>query len=216
LEVSDRQSSAESESGLQASAAYEQCERCAAPVERAQRYCVECGAHRRHVPDPTARYLATGAARARTVSAAVRRPGRGRQRSHGLGVALALAVIPLAVGLGVLVGRAATSGDSTLMAALRAQKPEVITTAAGAGTAATPAATSLTSTRGRRRAARASAGAGKVLSTSAFGAAHQITGSKPNAAQLAAGAQVVRHIQQTQGKSYVNAQRGLPDQISVP
>ena len=43
-------------------------------------------------------------------------------------MALALAMVPVAVGLGVLVGRASTSGDSKLIAALRAQKPEVITT----------------------------------------------------------------------------------------
>ena len=48
-----------------------------------------------------------------------------------MGLAIALAAIPLAVGLGVLVGRASTSGDDKLIAALRAQKPEVITTGGG-------------------------------------------------------------------------------------
>jgi hypothetical protein len=61
------------------------------------------------------------------------------RRSYSLGLALALAVIPLAVGLGVLVGRASNSGDDKLIAALRAQKPEVIAT--GGGTAAAAAAT---------------------------------------------------------------------------
>ena len=59
-------------------------------------------------------------------------------------------------------------------------------------------------------------GGGRVLATSVYGTAHQIAGSRPTSSQLAAGSHVVQHIQQTQGKSYVNAQRGLPDQISIP
>jgi len=37
--------------------AYETCEQCAAPVESAQRYCVNCGTRRRHVDDPAARFM---------------------------------------------------------------------------------------------------------------------------------------------------------------
>jgi hypothetical protein len=65
-------------------------------------------------------------------------------------------------------------------------------------------------------ASASAAGGGQALSHTGFGTAHQIAGSKPTSSQLAAGSQVVHHIQQTQGKSYVNAQRGLPDQISIP
>jgi hypothetical protein len=287
-------------------AVYEQCEHCGAPVDQAQRYCVSCGAHRRHVHDPAARYLTAVSASARAGHRAAGAVGRGR-RPLGLAMALLLAVVPLAVGLGVLVGRASTSGDQQLIAALRSQKPEIITAGGGvAGSSTTPVSTSAltsdfplqsgyavelstlpasgtdqASVTSAERAARAKgashvglitqhdfhvtpspppgayviysgaygskaladqalaklghrfpgakvirvqasgtsgspAGGGKVLTQSVYGTAHQIAGSTPNAAQLATGRQLVQQIQQTQGKSYVNAQRGLPDQISIP
>ncbi len=204
--------STQGQSGQQGQPAYEQCDHCGAPVDQGQRYCVECGAHRRHVHDPAARYLATATARTRTGSGAIRSPAARRRRSYPLGVALAIAAIPLAAGLGLLVGRGSNNGDGKLIGALRAQRPEIITASAGAAPASVGA--SVTRVRGRRNGAAAASG--KVLSKTAFGTAHQIVGSKPTTAQLATGAQVVRHIQQTEGKSYVSAQRGLPDQISVP
>jgi hypothetical protein len=291
---------------------YEQCEQCGAAVDRAQRYCVSCGTRRRHVRDPAARYLSSATSRSRASAATVvRRSGATRRdrRSPGLGLALALAVIPLAVGLGVLVGRASTGGDDKLIAALRAQKPEVITTGGGAAaTAATAAGTSssrsvatLTSSfplqsgyavqlqtlpasssasavtkaehadaaKGaphtglilqrdfrvtpsppsgayvvysgayktqadaatalaklhhqfpaakvvRVQPAASAATSGKVLAKTNYGAAHEVAGFKPGQAQLNAGAKAVQKIQQGAGKGYVDSQRGLPDQISVP
>lgn len=290
---------------------YEQCERCGAAVDRTQRYCVSCGTRRRHVPDPAARYLSATTSRSRAASSTVAKSGATRRdrRSPGLGLALALALFPLAVGLGVLVGRASTSGDDKLIAALRAQKPEVITTGGGgAATAATTASGSsskavaaLTSnfplqsgyavqlqtlsasssssavtkaehaatTKGARHtglilqrdfrvtpappsgayviysgayktqadataalaklhqkfpAAKvirvqpvaASATSGKVLAKTGYGSAHEVDGFKPGQAQLNAGAKAVQKIQQGAGKGYVDSQRGLPDQISVP
>jgi hypothetical protein len=217
------------------------------------------------------------------------------------------------VGLGVLVGRASTSGDAKLIAALRAQKPEVITTGGTNGTVNAGPSTSASSStavpvvaltssfplqsgyavqlqtlsaRSSRSAVRktehddaakgaphtglilqkdfrvtpapptgdvviysgvyqtkvaatralaklhkrfpvatviqvqpvtgSAAPSGKVLTKTQYGSAHQITGFKPTQSQLSAGAQAVAKIQQQAGKSYVNSQRGLPDQISVP
>lgn len=123
---------------------YKQCDACGALLDRSQRYCVVCGAHQRHVHDPAAQYLAkVTAARPRQTT-----PTDGRRRSSrspGLGTALVLAIIPLAVGLGVLVGRASNSGDAKLIAALRAQKPEVITSAGAGSAAAGPVASASTS-----------------------------------------------------------------------
>jgi hypothetical protein len=292
---------------------YERCEHCGSAVDRTQRYCVGCGTRRRHVRDPAARYLSAATSRSRATSTAVARgtgaTRRGR-RSPGLGLALVLAVIPLAVGLGVLVGRASTSGDDKLIAALRAQKPQVITT--GGGTAATAStiprssssqsvatlttnfplqsgyavelqtvsakssasavtkAENAAATKGaphtgvilqrdfrvtpappsgasviysgayktQAAAAKAlaklhrqfpaakvirvqpvassAASTGKVLAKTSYGSAHEVTGFKPGQAQLNAGAKAVTKIQQGAGKGYVDSQRGLPDQISVP
>src|SRR5579875_1393713 len=85
-----------------APAAHEQCEQCGAPVEALQRYCVVCGAHRAHAPDPAARFMAAATSRARTEARrAPARTGGGvapRRRGAGLGTALVVALIPLGVG----------------------------------------------------------------------------------------------------------------------
>ena len=320
MDVSDITRPVGPATGEQQAHLYPDCEQCGAPVEKTQRYCVVCGTHRRHVSDPAARYLAAATSKARTGAAAPRSRGTAAKRSHGLGTALVLAVIPLAVGLGVLVGRASNNGDDKLIAALRAQQPEIITTGGGTGggtavAAAAPAATTTTSTvatlkstfplpsgysielqtlaaqgtnsatvtsaehaaEGKGAAsvgliapsdftitpappagayvlysgayssraaagqalaklghqfpkaiviqvkavgadarAGASANAGKVLSKTQYGAAHQVTGFQATSSQLAQGQQVVNRVQQESGKSYINSQRGLPDQISVP
>jgi hypothetical protein len=126
---------------------YEQCETCAAPLDDNQRYCVVCGTRHKLAVDPAARLLATATSRARSASAtapAAGRPAARRRRSPGLGTAVVLAVIPLAVGVGVVVGRSGNGADSKLIAALRAQKPEVVTVGGGAATG-TPVADSTAS-----------------------------------------------------------------------
>ena len=102
---------------------FEQCDQCGAAVDRTQRYCVNCGTRRRHVHDPAARHLSRVTAGARAAARqSTARPTR-RPGTVGLGTAVALAVIPLAVGLGVLIGRASTNGDQKLLAELRAPAP---------------------------------------------------------------------------------------------
>jgi hypothetical protein len=279
---------------------YEPCEQCGAPLDHAQRYCVMCGNHRRHVRDPAARYLAGSKGR----------PGAGaapsghapRRRSSTLGTALVIAVIPLAIGLGVLVGRSSNNGDGKLIAALRNQQPEVVTTSGGTGSGAASAAsastltstfplssgyavelqtlpatgTTASSVTSAEASARsdgatsvglilqsdfkvtptppagayviyagsfkaqsdatkelsklhkkfpkatvihvqpASSGEGKVLSKTQYGTAHQVTGFHATKADLAQGAKAVQQVQKEIGKNFVQSQRGLPDQISVP
>src|ERR1700743_493569 len=91
-------------------AAFTQCEECGVPVDHDQRYCVNCGAHRRHVTDPAARYFTAATARARS-SARVASPSAAAspRRSSGLAAAALLAVIPVAVAVGVAVGITASS-----------------------------------------------------------------------------------------------------------
>jgi hypothetical protein len=62
----------------------------------------------------------------------------------------------------------------------------------------------------------ATAGAGKVLTSSSYGSAQQVTGFKPTSSQVAAGGQIVNRISKESNGSYVNGQNGLPDAISVP
>jgi hypothetical protein len=120
----------------------ETCEHCDVPVEATQRYCVVCGTRRRHVHDPAARFISQATARSR---AAARPAGtastRSRRRGPGLGAALALAVIPAAVGVGVIVGRGSVNTDGKLLAALRAQKPEVVNVGGGSADASAASTT---------------------------------------------------------------------------
>ncbi len=56
----------------------------------------------------------------------------------------------------------------------------------------------------------------KVLSTTKYGSAHEVSGFKPTASQLAAGAQEVNKVSKEINGNYVKSQQGLPDAISVP
>lgn len=89
---------------------YVRCAACGAGVERAQRYCVECGAHRANAPDPVARYLAQTSSASR--AAARRSSTRGRS-AVGLGSLLLVALVPLALALGILIGHSSTATSTT-------------------------------------------------------------------------------------------------------
>ena len=146
MSVTDSEQTLEAPAVTQPSIEYETCEQCQAPVDVHQRYCVECGTHRRHVYDPAARFLSDATSRSRSAARAARGPVGPKRRSPGLALALVLAAIPLAVAAGVLVGGRGDDSNSKLLAALRAQKPTVVNVAGG-GTANGAA----TATHDRRR-----------------------------------------------------------------
>jgi hypothetical protein len=56
----------------------------------------------------------------------------------------------------------------------------------------------------------------QVLSNTSYGSAHQISGFKPSAGQLASGSKVVNQVSKEINGNYVKSQQGLPDSISVP
>lgn len=302
-------------------APYEACDQCGAPVEASQRYCVTCGTRRPHAYDPAARFMAEATSRSR---AAARPPAGGastsvRQRSPGLGTAVLIAMIPLALGLGVLLGRAGNGQDAKLLTALRAQKPAVVNVGgspnatANQSTAGQPASSDATAVgtavatlssdfslpsgyavqlrtlpsagtdqatvTAAENAARAkgatavglitpsdftvkppppagdyviyagqyklqaqaeqalaklkkafpsavviavnstssSGGTGAVLSTTSYGSFHSVVGLKaPSKSQLATGAQAAQHVASKISSSYVNSQKGLPNEVSIP
>jgi hypothetical protein len=61
-----------------------------------------------------------------------------------------------------------------------------------------------------------SSGPTRVLSSTSYGSAHQVSGFKPSSAQLATGGQVANQESKETNGSYVKSQQGLPDAISVP
>jgi hypothetical protein len=309
MSVTDSEQTFDEEAVTQPQGNYETCEQCHAPVDVHQRYCVECGAHRRHVYDPAARFLSDATGRSRAAARSARGPAGPKRRGPGLALALVLAAIPVAVAAGVLVGDRGDNANSKLLAALRAQKPTIVNvagggTASGAATASTTGAAATTPIRvtssfalgqgyavqlqtlpgsGTTEAkvaaaeqharahgatavgllsqadfkitpappagtyviysgqyhssAEASAAlaklkhafpgakviavspvgsSSKVLSTTSYGSAHQVSGYKPSASQLASGAQEVQKVSKEINGNYVKSQQGLPDAISVP
>jgi hypothetical protein len=291
---------------------YDACDQCAAPLDVNQRYCVVCGTRRKHVDDPAARFLS----RATSLNRVSRSPARGgrrrRGRSFGVGTVVVLVAIPLAVAVGVLVGRAGNSTDSKLLAALKAQPPTVVNVGGGGASSAAsganqggsstsvsaalpalsgsfalghgytvelqaiprPTAASVKAAERQARSkgataiglitqadfqitprplagdaviysgqytTRSAAGGalaklkrrfptaqvvavapsgsvapGKVLAQTVYGSAHQATGFKPTASQLATGRQVANQTAKAINGNYVGSQKGLPDQVSIP
>ncbi len=119
------------------------CEECQAPLEVQQRYCVVCGARNRNAASPAAEYFSS-AGRRRRVSAPPARQKRGWLAGNA--PLLLFAILPVAVAIGVLVGKSGGgSGDeSKVLAALRNISPAAAT-ANGSGTDATVASTAITS-----------------------------------------------------------------------
>ena len=205
-----------------ASSEFQSCDECDTPVDRDQRYCVNCGAHRRNVPDPAARFLSRATAQSRGVgsSGLVRRSGAGR-RGVSLTAALVLALLPVTAAIGVEVGRSSDGQDSKLIQELareRAQMvvPSATTTASGSTTSTHAGAkSSKTAKKGARAKAvkRAATAGGKVVSRTSYGAVTQIAGSKVTAGEAQQGAAEAKTIQNSTGKSYVQAANNLPTTV---
>ena len=208
---------------------FHQCDQCAAPVDLDQRYCVSCGAHRRNVNDPAARYLSQATSRSRTSRTTVSpgaRPQRAGSGMRGLGVALLLALIPAVAAVGVLVGRSSNNQDAKLIQALtRNQAARASSIAPTSTPTSTGASNSVTTHTGahkaksRKRSSRKASSAKThqaASSTTQFGSVSQIAGSKPTKAQEQQGAQDTQKVQKSTGKTYVNGQSGLPSTVVVP
>ena len=209
---------------------FERCEQCHAPVDRDQRYCVNCGAHRRHVPDPAAEYMsrvtarpgARGGLSSSPAGAAVVRSGTAVRAgfSGGIGLigALALALIPVAALVGVAIGRSSNNQDSALIRALENQRAQTTTTFAGSGTAAAGSAASSAGTQGTKKTKTASKSKSKNASASnstSAGKVSKLTGSKVTASQQSQGSSEAKKVQSSTGKNYVQADNNLPSSVVV-
>ncbi len=114
---------------------YEKCQECGAPLDRQQRYCVNCAARRSDIANPSSQYFASASRRRRQATrpaGAAAQPRTSRAAAVGF-----FALLPVAVAIGVLVGRSGNgSSDQALLDALRRQDA-AIAASGGAGTAAT-------------------------------------------------------------------------------
>jgi hypothetical protein len=90
----------------------ERCGQCGAAAAPDQRYCLNCGFHRRNAPDPVSRYLSEAiAARSQVAAAQVAAAAR-RGQMRRLSARTVALLVALALLIGVLIGNT-TAGSST-------------------------------------------------------------------------------------------------------
>jgi hypothetical protein len=197
---------------------YEPCEECGAPLDPQQRYCVNCAARRGNGSNPSSRYFAAMSKKARRplTKGQASRPGGG-SRAAAVGF---FALLPIAVALGVVVGRSG-SNDGNEEALLKALKRQEATREV----AATPAAPTATAEKakagakdaktGKKAAAKnakaAKEGPGKVLNKTKNGVVHEVTGYKPTKQSEEADTKLVEENPEQTGENYIKAQQNLPD-----
>lgn len=89
----------------------ERCGQCGAPAAHEQRYCLNCGFHRRNAPDPVARYLSEASV-ARALLAEATTLAAGRRRAPRIGLRMATVLVAVALLIGIAIGNA-TGGRSS-------------------------------------------------------------------------------------------------------
>ncbi|MBS1861446.1 MAG: hypothetical protein JSS68_07005 [Actinobacteria bacterium] len=200
----------------------EPCEECGAPMDPQQRYCVECAARRGNGSNPASRYFAA-------MSKKSRRPlikGQAKQQGGGSRAAAVgfFALLPIAVALGVVVGRSGSgnSNEEALLRALhQAEKQQIAAAPVEEEAAPTPTKATKKEPKGASKGKKASAksnakkaeeaSGGKVLNKTKNGTVHQVSGYKPNKETEEADTKLVEENPEQTGENYIKAQQNLPD-----
>jgi hypothetical protein len=185
---------------------YEPCEECGAPLDPQQRYCVNCAARRGNGANPASRYFAA-------MSKKARRPMARQQAKAGSGSRAAavgfFALLPIAVALGVVVGRGDSGGsdNEALLQALRQQEAATATSTAGTATA-----TAKPKAKKAAKDSKAPAkGEGKVVAHTKNGTVHSVTNFKASEEKTQEDTQIVAENPEQTGDNYIKAQQNLPD-----
>jgi len=191
--------------------AFEPCEECGAPMDPQQRYCVNCAARRGNGANPASRYFAAMSKRARRPLAGPAPKPSATSRAAAVGF---FSLLPLAVALGVMVGRSGSGDDGSSEALLQALKERPTTTAS-----ATPgAATAATDAKAKKNAKGDKAkgkGEGKVVAHTENGDVHEVTNFKASEQKEAEDTKLVEENPEQTGENYIKAQQNLPDVIVV-
>ena len=192
---------------------YEPCEECGAPMDPQQRYCVECAARRGNGANPSSRYFAAMSKRARRPLAGPAPKPSPTSRAAAVGF---FALLPLAVALGVMVGRGNSGGSDNsdaLLQALREQRAAATMASAAPGTTTASAAAKA---KKNAKAGKASdKGEGKVVAHTKNGDVHSVTDFHASKQKEEEDTQIVEESPEQTGENYIKAQQGLPDVIVV-
>ena len=204
---------------------YEPCEECGAPLDPQQRYCVECAARRGNGSNPASRYFAAMSKKSRRpqVKGQAKPPGGG-SRAAAVGF---FALLPIAVALGVVVGRSGGNGSSNEQALLnalhQAEKQQVAAAPVVTEEETTPEATTEKTNKGASKGKKSGKGSskgkskntktasGKSGTTSKQGAVEKIEGYEPSTEDVEEDTKLVEENPGQTGKSYIAAQQNLPE-----
>jgi hypothetical protein len=186
---------------------YEPCEECGAALDPQQRYCVHCAARRGNGANPASRYFAAMSKKTRRPLA--RPPGKASSSSRAAAVGF-FALLPIAVALGVVVGRGDSGGgsDEALLQALRQREAATATGGAAPATAGVAKKTAKKAGKGGKGASR---GGGKVIAQTENGTVHQVAGFKASEEKTAEDTKIVEENPAQTGDDYIKAQQNLPD-----
>jgi hypothetical protein len=197
---------------------YEPCEECGVPMDPQQRYCVNCAARRGNGANPSSRYFAQVNRKAkRPLVVAKKDKSAPSARAAAVGF---FALLPIAVALGVIVGRGDSGSDDTdaLLQALRAQEATAATTASpGAATTAAGGGAGGKAAKGGdgKPPKGADASGGKVIAQTENGVVHEVTGYEPTKQKEEEDTRMVEENPAQVGDTYIKAQQNLPDVIVV-
>jgi hypothetical protein len=181
--------------------AYEPCEECGAPMDPQQRYCVNCAARRGNGANPASRYFAAMSKRSRRplVGPARKPPATSRAAAVAF-----FALLPLAVGLGLVVGRSGSDGDGNSEALLQALRERPTATAT--------AAKDKKAGKGDKAKAK---GEGKVVAQTSNGEVHEVANFEASQEKEAEDTKLVEENPEQTGENYIKAQQNLPDVIVI-
>jgi hypothetical protein len=213
------------ESPLTKPQGYEPCEECGAPLDPQQRYCVECAARRGNGSNPASRYFAAMSKKSRRpLTKSQSKQSGGGSRAAAVGF---FALLPIAVALGVVVGRSG-SGDSNEEALLKAlhqaetQQVAAAPVAEEAAAAPTKKATEAATKGGKKEKAaakkatkNAKASAGTNTTKSKQGAVAKVEGYEPSKEDVEEDTKLVEENPEQTGENYIKAQQNLPEVIVV-
>jgi hypothetical protein len=190
---------------------YEPCDECGAPLDPQQRYCVNCAARRGNGANPSSRYFAAMSKKARRPLTRPPAKQGGGSRAAAVGF---FALLPIAVAIGVVVGRSGGGGEDNeaLLQALRSQESAV------ASTAAPTTSTLATAKEGKAKSKaekKLEKDGGKVVAQTENGTVHQVTGYKPTKEKEETDTKLVEENPEQTGENYIKAQQNLPDVVVV-
>jgi hypothetical protein len=189
---------------------YEPCEECGAPLDPQQRYCVECATRRGNGANPSSRYFAAMSKRARRPL--TQPQAKGGSGSRAAAVAF-FALLPVAVAIGVVVGRSGSDGnDDALLQALRQQQNAAVASSGPLATGPTTASAPKSKAANDRKNGKSG---GKVIAQTENGTVHRITGFEPTRQKTEEDTRIVESNVKQSGATYIKAQQNLPDVIVV-